>query len=869
MRARQVLAVLSLIAAPLSAQQDSPASDRGAAALAEAVSGLGTSARVLMIGAHPDDEDTRLIAWLARGQHVETAYLSLTRGDGGQNLIGNELGEALGVIRTEELLAARRIDGAEQYFTRAYDYGFSKSADEAFRHWPHDTLLGDAVRVVRAFRPHVIVAVFSGTPADGHGQHQASGIVAREVFDAAMDTVKYPSRTFGAPWAPAKFYRDRSYFGAQGATYRFDAGEYDPLLGRSYAELAGISRSQHRSQAMGQVARKGPSPGSLRLEASRLGAVDQDQGLFAGLDTTYARLRGATSAARAYMDSLPNAIDAVRASYDVFDPSKAAAPLGRVLGLAGAAYAALPCEQPSGRESRSCTGAQADAAASLRALRAQARDALLMAAGVTVEAIAAREVVPSNLRGTHGLTVPVEIAVYNRGRLPVRTGSVESPLEGLSTNPGALDVALAPDSVWRRRFDAAGTMPRTEPEWLMVPRRGDMYTVSPEFIAQEASRTDAPTAQVGLEIAGRRTVVTVPIIYRSADPARGEINRPIAVAPAVSVTLDRAAEFAQANTRLDRTVRVTVRSADTARRDVRVSLVLPNGLTADSASRTVTLPGYDAIRTVEFRLRGQLPAGRHTISARAESNGETFERGYTLIDYEHIRPRRVYRAATLDVQAVDVKLPQGLTVAYIRGVSDNLPPILQQLGLDVTEIDPAKLTTTELSRYGVVVVGPRAYEASADLVAHNARLLDYVKAGGTMVVQYGQNEMQNPGIMPYPITLARPADRVTDENSPMQFVDPKSPLLNAPNRITEADFANWVQDRTLYMPRTFDEHYAAPLATNDPGEPLNKGVILAAPYGKGTYIYTTLGLFRELPAGVPGAARLLVNLLAAGSTVTP
>src|SRR5919205_3848835 len=291
-RTALTLGTALLIAAPRS----SIAQERGAAALGELVSGLGVSARVLVIGAHPDDEDTRLITFLARGRHVETAYLSLTRGDGGQNLIGNELGEALGVIRTEELLAARRIDGAHQYFTRAYDFGFSKSAEEAYTHWPHDSLLKDVVTVVRAFRPHVIAAVFSGTPADGHGQHQVAGILAREAFDAATDTVRLPrSATAGlGGWTPLKFYRSTSYRNGEGATLKYNSGEYSSLLGESYAEVAAESRSQHKSQGFGALRRKGYMAGSVRREASRVGApadAAQERSIFDGIDTTWARIR--------------------------------------------------------------------------------------------------------------------------------------------------------------------------------------------------------------------------------------------------------------------------------------------------------------------------------------------------------------------------------------------------------------------------------------------------------------------------------------------------------------------------------------------------------------------------------------------------
>src|SRR5215213_6077351 len=290
----QSVALAFIALASTSAPSPLPSQERGAAALGDLVAGLGTSARVLIVGAHPDDEDTRLLAWLARGRHVETAYLSLTRGDGGQNLIGNELGEALGVIRTEELLAARRIDGARQFFTRAYDFGFSKSAEETFQHWPRDSVLGDVVTVVRAFRPHVIIAIFSGTPDDGHGHHQVSGILASEAYDVSADTVRFPVAKYGAAWAVPKFYRSTSYRNHQGATLRYNAGEYNPVLGRSYAEIAGASRSQHKSQGFGSLERKGVVWVSVRREATRVNEgtpAERETSLFDGIDTTWARLR--------------------------------------------------------------------------------------------------------------------------------------------------------------------------------------------------------------------------------------------------------------------------------------------------------------------------------------------------------------------------------------------------------------------------------------------------------------------------------------------------------------------------------------------------------------------------------------------------
>jgi LmbE family N-acetylglucosaminyl deacetylase len=823
--------------------------ERGAVALAELIDGLAVTTRVLMIGAHPDDEDTRLITWLSRGRHVETAYLSLTRGDGGQNLIGNELGEALGAIRSEELLSARRVDGAHQFFTRAYDFGFSKDSAEALRHWPRAELLGDIVAVVRQFRPHVIVSVFSGTSRDGHGQHQVAGLLAQEAFAAAVDSARYPRATHGAPWSAKKLYR-ATFFDPQSGTFRYNVGEYDPLLGRSYAEIAAESRSQHRSQAFGTLQRKGAAISSVRRLASRVNAqvpAEQERSLFEGIDTTLFRLVSESCGRpRARVDSLAAAVAGAARAYDARDPApsrRALAGVQRMLGTLS----------PGGRPQ--CAGdGENDAEASLRTFGRRLDRALLIAAGVAVEAEVPREIVAL------GDSTSATVRVFNRGPSPVvvrRAGDREA------------GVTVAPDSV------ASLTVPfrapvRSTPFWLEQPRRTDFYSSDGALQrapADSARRDSSVPLQIAVE--GATAGVAAPVVFRYADPVKGDLSRPLAFAPAVSMTLDAYAGYARAGTPLSREVRVTLRSADTKPRDVVVSLDLPKGLTVDSATRSVTMPAYDAVRTIVFTVHGQLPVGRARITARATSNGQTFANGYQLIDYDHIRPIRIYRDATLDLESVDVKLPAEASVAYVQGVGDNSAPVLRQLGIRVTMLDPATIPSTSLRQFSAIVVGPRAYESSEALVANNAQLLEYVRKGGTMVVQYGQTEMQNAGIMPYPITLSRPADRVTDEASPVQITDPASKVLRGPNRITQGDFDGWLQDRSLYMPRTFDARYAAPLATHDPNEPDNRGAVLVAPLGEGTYVYTTLAFFRQLPAAVPGAARLFVNLIDAKPDQAP
>jgi LmbE family N-acetylglucosaminyl deacetylase len=847
-----------------------PAQERGATALGEAVAGLDVTVRVLLIGAHPDDEDTQLLTWLARGHQVETAYLSLTRGDGGQNLIGNELGPVLGMIRTEELLAARRLDGGRQFFTRAYDFGFSKTAEETYTHWPKDSILRDVVTVVRAFRPQIIVAVFSGTPRDGHGHHQVSGLLAREAFDAAADTVRFPSRaTLGlGAWSPAKFYR-AARFAPQEATVSFNVGELSPLRGRTYAEIASESRSQHLSQGFGVLQRRGTSMDYLKLEGVHGGVVvgdTRERSPLSGVEAGWTRFAGATlpPVARAALDSLPAAIGEVRRVEDLAAPAPMVAPLARVVRLMTTVRDSVRCEGSIVTELASgiCDAVTSDLVVSLETALRRSRAALLAASGVLVEGTAPRELLAV------GDTLPVTVTVYNQGRAEVSLeGAAAWTQEGMPQHlagPGL----VSPDSAAQVKVPlVAGTA--SVPWWLAVGRRGDAFVlpgtgaVAAYNIALGEDRLADPRARAWLRIAGVPFAADLaPIVYRFADPARGERRRPIAAVPAINVRFDDEVEYARAGVPLDRVYSVHVQSTTVTPRGVSVELTLPAGLRADTLVRRAALAPFDAA-TLSFRVRGTLPAGRHLISAAATSGGETFVSGYVPINYEHIRPLRYYRAASVQVEAVDAALPPNAKIAYIPGVGDNVAPMLSQLGIGVTTIAPEQLATTDLSRYGAVVVGPRAFAASSILAANASRLQDYARTGGTVVVQYGQREMEVPGILPYPITLAGTAARVTDENAPVRLLDPGAKLLASPNRIGQSDFENWVQERAVYMPARIDPHYRTVLEMHDPGEPPNEGAVLVAPLGKGAYVYTTLALFRQLPAGVPGAARIFLNLLAA------
>lgn len=849
MSSRATRGIRNFILAVLLAPRVLGSQERGASALGSAILGLGVTTRVLMIGAHPDDEDTFLIAWLSRGRHVQTAYLSLTRGDGGQNLLGNELGEALGVIRTEELVAARRIDGADQYFTRAYDFGFSKDTTDTYAHWPREVILGDVVRVVRAFRPHVIVAVFSGTPRDGHGQHQVSGLLARAAYDVSADTVRFPVPEYGSAWTVSKFYRS-ARGNVETGTLRVDVGEYAPLLGQSYAEIAGRSLSQHKSQGFGVPQRKGPVMNHVRREATRVNAATpatSERSLFDGMDTTWSRIRGVAGADTASVDALPAAFAAIRMAFDPFAPQKLVAPLSRALSLVQPLV-------PPGR-----TGpTDPDFQTTLFFAEARLSEALRMASGVAIEANSL-ELFPVDS------VTPVYVSVYNRGSDTVTLLDRRMSHAGDVSRGVSQDSRIIPPGGVLRDTLTMQVDSVTQPWWLTRGRDRGTFGQRGSAIPDNR-RLSGPHVNHSLRVRGSPVIdVLTPVTFRSIDQVRGEVEHPSAAAPAVLLSVEERAQYARANVALDREIVVRVRSVDSHARDVRLELSLPPGLVADSSSRSLRLePRGD--RTVRYRVRGRLRPGTHRVFVAAHSAGEVFRFGDQLIEYDHIRRQRMYRLADITLSAVDVRVPANLRVAYIPGVGDNVASALAQLGIPVTVIAADDVSRAPLSGFTTLVVGPRAYDARPELAAEASRILEFARRGGTVVVQYGQYEMTQPGILPFPITIARPHDRVTHEDAPVTLLEPPSRLLTTPNRIAVADFDGWVQERSLYMPRTFHERYRPALALSDPGETPNRGAVLVAPVGSGVYIYTTLAFFRQLPAGVPGAARLFVNLLSAGTT---
>ncbi len=796
-----VVLALALLAPSLRAQ------DHGAAALATAVALLGADTpRVLYIAAHPDDEDPRLIAYLSRGGRAEVAYLSLTRGEGGQNLIGDELGEALGVLRTQELLAARRIDGARQYFTRAYDFGYSKSAEETYTHWPRDSLLNDVVRVVRSFRPHVIVATFSGTPRDAHGQHQVSGQLARAAYDLAGDAARFPPAEYGELWLPLKLYRNARW-SPEGPALALNVGQYDPLRGMSFDEVSSLSRSQHRSQGVRGNYRFGEVIIRYFREASRVQPeISREQ--------ERSMLDGISFASRGPGDGDARGPGELRGAVDVRAPATAIAHIAR--------------HAPTNDSER----APYDRAA-------------VAASALAFEAIAPRSVVAI------GDSVVIEYALHNRGPVAAR---IDSAAGDFPTDVVAPGQSLR----WTATFRPTRKL---QPWWLERPRTGDMFAVpTPAMSDDRLAQADWP--RVRISIAGLPEPVTMSArpVYRLSEGFYGDAYSPLVAAPGLTVTPAPAHAFARAGLRFERDLYVNVQSSFDTGRSATVKLSVPAGLSASPASVEVALPA-GSTRTVVFRISGTVPPGDHRLRLTAETNGVVFGEAVQAVDYPHISLQRIYRPAEIQLHAVTVTVPANLTVGYVAGKADPGPQVLQELGVPVALIDPSDLPRLDLSRFSTVIVGPRMYEASADLVQHNGRLLEYANGGGRLVVQFGQYMMSAPGILPYRITITNPPDRVTDESAPVTITDAAARELTHPNRITLADFEGWVQERATFMPDEFDSRYRTMFAMNDPGEQPVHSSILVAPVGRGTYVYVTLALFRQLEEGLPGAVRLFVNLL--------
>jgi LmbE family N-acetylglucosaminyl deacetylase len=868
-----VLVVAVPAAGPPVAAQVRAVYDQGAAGLLQQVERLATTASALHTAAHPDDEDTAFIARVAHGDNGRVAYLSLNRGEGGQNVIGPELSDALGVIRTEELLQARALDGGDQFFTRTYDFGYSKSPEESAQKWDAEEVLADMVRVIRLYRPLVVYSGFRGTAADGHGHHQLAGLLTPLAFEAAADPSRFPAHLGQGlrPWQPKKLYLRQGFRPdpATPATLRLDTGQVDPVLGRSYFEIAMEGRTQHRSQQMGVPELRGRQASALRLVTSVVPVPAEERSVFDGIDTSIPGLAALAGLPEGALTAELGTVDRhVRAALDAFDPRRPDRLLPDLAaGLRGvrAARAALP--QAVGSDD-----ARAEADFLLEIKERQFAEALRRAAGLVVDPIADAETVAP------GESVGVSLRCFLRDPSLVRVTEValEPPrgwdvrpateAEAESASPMARFFRETPDRTDRFVLAVPADAAPTQPYWLEVPRTGDRYVWRDPDLRGVPFAPPLVSARVRAEIAGVDLVFRHPVTYRLVDQVRGELRRNLEVVPRVSIGLDATLEIVPTRS-LGRARRVAVRMTSGSRTPVNgaVRLRAPEGWAVTPAEAPVALARKGDRAAVAFELTPPLgtAAGEYRLRAEAVVDGVRYDLSQRVISYEHIQTHRLYEPAEAQVRVLDLAVAP-VRVGYVMGSGDRVPDALRRLGLQVSLLDDDQLAAADFSAFDTIVVGIRASEARPAFVANHNRLLSYVRAGGTLVVQYQQSDYAARGLPPYPGEIG---SRVTDENAPVALLAPDHPLFRSPNRIGPRDFAGWVQERNLYAFSSFAPEYEALLETTDPGGPPQRGGQLIARVGKGYYVYTAFAWFRQLPAGVPGAYRLMANLVSLPRTM--
>jgi LmbE family N-acetylglucosaminyl deacetylase len=850
-----------------------PIYDMGAAGLTQVLQRLQTTASVLHTGAHPDDEDSAFIARAARGDHARVAYVSLNRGEGGQNIIGPELFDALGVIRTEELLQARRLDGAEQFFGHTFDYGFSKSRAEAAMKWGERDTLGDYVRVIRMFRPLVVYSRFSGTPADGHGHHQEAGYLTPLAFRAAADPNEFPEqlREGLRPWQAKKLYRGIGFNARpdpNAPNVQVQEGVIDPAAGRSYAEISFEGRSQHKTQAQGGIEPRGPIASTLTLVENLVQTSTSERSIFDGLDTTIrglAKLSGLPDGTiAAELGAMDASAKKALADYEPLEPAGIIPALADGLRATRAARAAL-------KSGAGSADARADADFLLALEEDEFTDALVRAAEVDVDPLAGQEtVVPGEAMDVVVRTFvpagPTRIALGKTSvSAPARWMVQLLPLEALSINAGGFGGRReTPTDLQPYRVYVPADAPVTEPYYLRRLRTGDTYQWADGDPKGLPFQPPLLTASVAATIGGVDVTITRPVQFRYVDAVRGELRRDINVAPRVAVGFDTPLLVVPLGNNAYQQ-KLVVRAVSFSPKPVSgtLRLRLPQGWTSAPAQASFALNASGDKTSTPFVVtapKGRV-AGHLEIAAEASVEGATFARDVQVISYPHIQTHRLYWPATATAQIFDLKVA-AVKVGYIMGSGDQVPDAIRRMGVDVTMLDGDMLATGDLSRFDTIVVGIRASETNPDFIANNGRLLDYMRNGGTMIVQYQQQEYVNRMLAPYPASPPTNANpRVTVEDAPVRILAPAHPAFNFPNRITDADFSGWVQERNAYAFSMWDARYVPLLECADPGEPPIRGAELYAEVGKGRYIYTAYSWFRQLPAGVPGAYRQFANLI--------
>ncbi|MDP9097858.1 MAG: PIG-L family deacetylase [Verrucomicrobiota bacterium] len=795
-----------------------------AAEIQLALQKLNVLGRVLYIAAHPDDENTNLIALWANGSLYQTAYLSVTRGDGGQNLIGPELGERLGVIRTHELLAARRLDHGQQFFTRAVDFGFSKSAAETLRIWDRDKILADIVWTIRRWKPDVIVTRFSPEDDKTHGHHTASALLAREAFQAAGDPKRFPEQLASVEvWKPTRIVWNTSPFFFQNRNIPFDpkglaileAGGFSPLLGKAFTEIAAASLSMHKSQGVG----RSPGRGARKEYFKLLDGAPMTESLFDGIDTTWGRVPKS--------EAIAEKVRQLLATYNLADP---AASVPKLLEL---------------RKELSAIDKQDWFIAKTGEI-----DTLIAAClGLHIESSTTSATVSASQ------TLPIKLEAINRSNVPVQLVEARAPISGQVLR---LEVTLPQDQFVAK--DLTPALPKevtyTQPYWLRKPAAPGTFAVDDQKLIGLAENPPAFPVEVILRVGDQDLRYLVDTKYRTVDPVVGEVRQNVVIAPPVFANLQNSVFVFGDDKPKTVQVRVTA-STGAVRGDLR--LEAPKGWRIEPATVPVEMKAADAESFATFTIHPPANPGEGTLRAIVKVEGQDYVFARERISYQHIGLQTLMPPAEAKIVRADIKR-QGELVGYIPGAGDDIPQSLQQIGYDVKTLDGSEITAENLKRFDAVVLGIRAYNTQDRIAAWQTELLAYVKAGGVVVAQYTTTaDLKTKEIGPFPLEISR--DRVTDETAEIRILAPDHPLLNSPNKISADDFKGWVQERGLYFPNKWDANWTALLSCNDPGEKPLDGGLLVAKSGQGYFVYTGYAFFRQLPAGVPGAYRLFANMV--------
>ena len=775
---------------------------------------------VLYVAAHPDDENTQLITYLARGGHYRTAYLSLTRGDGGQNVLGPELGEQLGVIRTQELLAARRLDGGRQFFTRAMDFGFSKDYLETLKIWNQEEVVSDIVRVIRTFRPDVVITRFSTQPGGTHGHHTASAVLALEAFKLAGDPKAFPDQQL-APWSPKRILVNSRGGGTN--TLSVEANGTDPVLNEPFGAIAGRSRAMHKSQGFGNFG----GGGGARAESFQLlGGAPATNDIFDGVDTTWNRVPDGAEVGKQ--------ADEIISQFNLQDP---AASVPALLKLKSH-LAALPSADPVVLEKA-----------------AQLDHILQNCLGLSVvTTLANAEVVPGEKLKLHS-------TVIVRSAVPVRwIGTRHPALKEEFTATRAINLVANQPLNRDETVTLPVTTPLSQPYWLRAESTAGMFRVDDARLIGQPENSPAFPLQNIFEVGGQQLTVSDEPLQADTATGKVEARRRLDVIPPVAVSfLSDVNLFAPGSTRM---VEVEL-AAHRANATGTLSLHAPADWKITPGTQTFHLAAIGEKRKFTVTITAPAKASTTFITATVKIGDATFGNQRIEIGYQHIPFLLLQPPARTRAVSCDLAI-RGQHVGYLPGAGDSVAAALTQMGYDVTLLTGADITTNRLKNFDAVVIGIRAFNVRTDLVAQLPALFAFVAAGGNVIAQYNRpgNDLKTDQLAPYRLQLS--GDRVTDENAAITFLAPEHPVLNTPNKITSADFIGWVQERGIYFPNQWDEHFTPILACNDPGESPLKGGLLVAQYGKGYFIYTGLAFFRELPAGVPGAYRLFANLLSLG-----